>query len=123
MLRGAFQPPGPARVFPRRPGTGWDLAATGAYFNVLSHTGKLYISVASNLYLRIMQHKEGKWVRFHCDLRLQAPEAKPSPGKNNAKAWRRSKMLNLICGINPEFKDLAQTWGWKMIRVHEQMYP
>jgi hypothetical protein len=25
--------------------------------------------------------------------------------------------------INPEFKDLAQTWGWKMITVHEKMYP
>jgi hypothetical protein len=25
--------------------------------------------------------------------------------------------------VNPEFKDLAQTWGWKMIRVHEKMYP
>jgi hypothetical protein len=23
----------------------------------------------------------------------------------------------------PEFKDLAQTWGWKMITVHEKMYP
>jgi hypothetical protein len=26
-------------------------------------------------------------------------------------------------GIHPEFKDLAQTWGWKMITVHEKMYP
>jgi hypothetical protein len=25
--------------------------------------------------------------------------------------------------IHPEFKDLAQTWGWKMITVHEKMYP
>ena len=31
--------------------------------------------------------------------------------------------LNLIGTINPEFKDLAQTWGWKMITVHEKMYP
>jgi hypothetical protein len=22
----------------------------------------------------------------------------------------------------PEFKDLAQTWGWKMITVREKMY-
>jgi hypothetical protein len=29
----------------------------------------------------------------------------------------------LIRTINPEFKDLAQTWGWKMITVHEKMYP
>jgi len=23
----------------------------------------------------------------------------------------------------PRFKDSAQTWGWKMITVHEKMYP
>jgi hypothetical protein len=39
------------------------------------------------------------------------------------KGWRRAKKLNLIGTINPEFKDLAQTWGWKMITVHEKMYP
>jgi putative endonuclease len=39
------------------------------------------------------------------------------------KGWRRAKKLNLIRTINPEFKDLARTWGWKMITVHEKMYP
>ncbi len=39
------------------------------------------------------------------------------------KGWRRAKKLNLIRTINPEFKDLAQTWGWEMITVHEKMYP
>jgi hypothetical protein len=39
------------------------------------------------------------------------------------KGWRRAKKLNLIRTINPEFKDLAQTWGWNMIRVHEKMNP
>jgi hypothetical protein len=39
------------------------------------------------------------------------------------KGWRREKKLNLIGTINPEFKDLAQSWGWKMITVHEKMYP
>jgi hypothetical protein len=49
--------------------------------------------------------------------------AQPSLGKNRLKGWRRAKKLNLIRTINPEFKDLAQTWGWKMIMVHEKMYP
>ena len=49
--------------------------------------------------------------------------AQPSLGKNNAKGWQREKKLNLIRMINPEFKDPAQTWGWKMISVHEKMYP
>jgi putative endonuclease len=44
-------------------------------------------------------------------------------GEKQLKGWRREKKLNLIGTINPEFKDLAQTWGWKMIAVHEKMYP
>ena len=33
---------------------------SGGYIYVLgSHTGTLYIGVTSNLYLRVMQHKEG----------------------------------------------------------------
>ncbi len=36
---------------------------------------------------------------------------------------RRAKKLDLIRTINPEFKDLAQTWGWKMITVYEKIYP
>jgi putative endonuclease len=39
------------------------------------------------------------------------------------KGWRREKKLNLIRTIDPEFKDLAQPWGLKMITVHEKMYP
>jgi putative endonuclease len=35
--------------------------------------------------------------------------------KKRLKGWRRPKKPNLIRTINPEFKDLAQTWGWKMI--------
>jgi putative endonuclease len=35
----------------------------------------------------------------------------------------RGKKLNLIGTIHREFKDLAQTWEWKMSSVHEKMYP
>jgi putative endonuclease len=38
---------------------------SGAYIYILgSHTGTLYIGVTSNLYLRVMQHKEGTWEGF-----------------------------------------------------------
>jgi putative endonuclease len=30
---------------------------------------------------------------------------------------------NLIGTTHPEFKDLAESWGWKRIREHEEMYP
>jgi putative endonuclease len=33
---------------------------SGSYIYILgSHTGTIYIGVTSNLYLRVMQHKEG----------------------------------------------------------------
>ena len=81
MLFGAFQSPsrhraGRLRFFPwgREPRTCWHLAMSGAYIYILgSHTGTLNMGVTSNLYLRVMQHKEGMWGRFHCDLWLQAP--------------------------------------------------
>jgi hypothetical protein len=31
-----------------------------------------------------------------------------------------AQKLNLIRTINPEFKDLAQTWEWKMSAVREK---
>ena len=78
-----------------------------------------------------MQHKEGTLEGFTAaygckrllyfegyeDIRTAIAREK------QLKGWRREKKLNLICTINPEFKDLAQTWGWKMITVHEKMYP
>jgi hypothetical protein len=39
------------------------------------------------------------------------------------QGWRCEKKLNLIPTIDPAFKNLAQSWGWKMIKVHEEMYP
>jgi hypothetical protein len=36
------------------------------------------------------------------------------PREKQLKGSRRVRKLNRIGTINPEFKDLAQTWGWKM---------
>jgi putative endonuclease len=105
---------------------------SGAYIYILgSRTGTLYIGVTSNLYLRVMQHREGKWEGFtatyscerllyfegYNDIRAAIAREK------QLKGWRRAKKLNLIGTINPEFEDLAQTWGCKTITVHEKMYP
>ena len=105
---------------------------SGACIYILgSHTGTLYIGVTSNLYLRVMQHKEGTWEGFtetYGCKRLLYFEGYENirtaiAREKQLKGWRRAKKLNLIRTINPEFKDLAQTWGWKMITVHEKMYP
>jgi putative endonuclease len=44
-------------------------------------------------------------------------------GENNAKAGGAQMKLRPYSHDQSEFKDLAQTWGWKMITVHECIYP
>jgi putative endonuclease len=104
----------------------------GCYIYILgSHTGPLYIGVTSSLYLRVMQHKggtlEGFTAAYGCKRLLYFEDYEDIrtaiAGEKQLKGWRREKRLNLIRTINPEFKDFVQSWGWKMITVHEKMYP
>ncbi len=104
----------------------------GGHIYILgSPTGTLYIGVTSNLYLRVMQHREGKFKGFSADYgckRLLYSEGFADirlaiAREKQLKGWRREKKLNLIRTVNPEFRDLAQTWGWLMITGHEKMYP
>jgi putative endonuclease len=68
---------------------------SGGHIYILgSHTGTLYIGVTSNLYLRVMQHKEGTLEGFTADYgckRLLYFEGYEDirtaiAGKSNAKA-------------------------------------
>ena len=46
---------------------------SGGYIYILgSHTGTLYIGVTSNLYLHVMQHKEGTLEGFTADYDASA---------------------------------------------------
>ena len=133
MLLGAFQPPGPARFVPGAENQ--ELAgillcpAPSSTFSAAIQA-RFRSTLPSNLYLRVMQPKEGTWEGFtatyrckpallegHEDIRTAIVRDKQSNGR------RRAKKLNLIRTIDPECKDLAQTWGRKMITVHEEIYP
>jgi putative endonuclease len=68
---------------------------SGGHIYILGgHTGTLYIGVTSNLYSRVMQHKEGALKGFTADygckrllfLRATRTSAEPSLGRNNSKA-------------------------------------
>jgi putative endonuclease len=105
---------------------------SGGHIYILgSQTGTLYVGVTSNLFFRVMQHKEGVLKGFTADYackRLLYFEGyedilRAIAREKQLKGWRREKKLNLIRTTNPEFKDLAQMWGWKMITMHEKMYP
>ena len=96
-----------------------------------SATGTLYIGVTSELYERVKKHKNGAYEGFskkygctrllyyeeYTDIRLAITR------ETQLKGWRREKKLNLIRTRNPEFRDLAEKWGWKLITVHERMEP
>jgi putative endonuclease len=96
-----------------------------------SPTGTLYVGVTSEIYTRVQQHKNGTYEGFskeHNCTRLLYYEQHEDITQSIArekqlKGWRREKKLNLIRTHNPDFKDLAETWGWKLITANEQMNP
>jgi putative endonuclease len=96
-----------------------------------SHTGTLYVGVTSEIYIRVQQHKNGTFEGFskeHGCTRLLYYEAHESilesiAREKQLKGWRREKKSNLIRTQNPDFKDLAETWGRKLITANEKMNP
>jgi putative endonuclease len=105
---------------------------TGGYVYILgSSTGTLYIGVTSDIYHRIQQHKNGAFEGFSktygCTRLLYVETFElmlaAIAREKQLKGWRREKKLNLIRRSNPEFKDLAETWGWQIIGPHEKIRP
>jgi putative endonuclease len=96
-----------------------------------SQTGTLYIGVTGDIYVRVQQHKNGTFEGFskqHGCSRLLYYEQHEDISQSIArekqlKGWRREKKLNLIRIQNPDFKDLAETWGCKLITANEKMNP
>ncbi len=88
-----------------------------------SNTGTLYIGVTSRLGNRILEHKRGVGSEFTAkygchrllyyesfeDIRNAISREKSLKGKT------RAKKIALIEATNPEFRDLAHTWGWLRI--------
>ena len=94
-----------------------------------SPTGVLYIGVTSTLGLRIFQHKNGTFEGFsktyNCTRLLYFERYEDIRSaiarEKQLKGWRREKKHNLIRSTNPDFKDLAELWGSKLITRHERM--
>ena len=90
------------------------------YVYILSnYSGTLYVGVTSNLERRVAQHRlklqDGFTKKYNvtnlvyyehtADVRSAIEREKQT------KAWRRSKKLDLIQSMNPEWKDLAADWN------------
>ena len=80
--------------------------------------GTLYIGVTSDLWTRVLQHKQGRHDGFtkkhgctglvwfeRFDLLPPAFER-----ETRIKGWRRRWKLDLIQAFNPEWRDLAADW-------------
>ena len=79
----------------------------------------LYIGVTSNLPRRLHQHKSGfvdgftkkynvhKLVYFEQANNVYSAISR----EKQLKKWSRSKKNSLICTLNPEWKDLSESWN------------
>jgi putative endonuclease len=101
---------------------------TGGHVYILgSTTGTLYIGMTSGLYTRVLQHRAGTRSGFahqHGCNRLLYVEPCATMDETIArekqlKGWTRAKKLALISNLNPEFKDMAKYWGWRIIPPDE----
>ncbi|UYN89705.1 MAG: GIY-YIG nuclease family protein [Anaerolineales bacterium] len=81
-------------------------------------TGVLYTGMTSDLAARLHQHMTGETNAFskrYRTTRLLFYEVFEHPidamkAEKIIKGWRRSKKLDLIRTMNPEFKDLSRDW-------------
>ena|SRR5271163_3904903 len=97
-----------------------------------SKTGTLYIGVTSDIYKRILQHKAkdiaGFASRHGCERLVHLEEfahiASSIDREKELKGWRRAKKIALIERNNPDWRDLATSWGKRMLfppeRIDEQ---
>ncbi len=88
-----------------------------------SHSGTLYIGITSDFDRRISQHRNrnlpGFASKYGCNRLLymeKFPYVEDAIAREKQlKGWVRTKKLDLIRTINPEFRDLAKQLGWLQI--------
>ena len=96
---------------------------------VASSTGTLYIGMTNNLYVRVMQHKNGEIEGFSCKYycnRLVYWESfdevlKAIDREKQLKGWRRAKKIALIESTNQRWEDLSEKWGAEMAFVAQSI--
>jgi putative endonuclease len=91
----------------------------GGYVYILTNKNNtvLYIGVTSQLYYRILEHKESKYknsfsAKFNCH-KLVYYECLPSISEaikreKQLKNWHREWKINLINEFNPNWEDLIE---------------
>ena len=90
----------------------------GFVYIMTNRSRTLYIGVASKLEQRVHQHKHkeipGFTARYNI-TRLAYYEEIPSirdaiTREKQLKGWRRSRKIELIEAVNPQWRDLSEDW-------------
>jgi putative endonuclease len=90
------------------------------YLLASRRNGTLYAGVTSNLFARIHQHREALVRGFTCDYGVkllvwfeQHPTMKSAiTREKRIKKWNRAWKLELIEADNPDWRDLAEDFGF-----------
>jgi putative endonuclease len=91
------------------------------YILASQRNGTLYTGVTSNLMVRLAQHREGSLSGFTSDYGVkqlvwfEVHESMESAilREKRIKKWNRAWKLALIEGENPEWRDLAEDFGFE----------
>lgn len=102
---------------------------SGHVYILSSNTGTLYTGVTSDLTRRILQHRAGIRSTFaskyNCNRLVYSRGFEDISSaiahEKQIKGWTRAKKLALINTHNPEWKDLAKTWGRRIAFANESM--
>lgn len=86
---------------------------------VASRSRTLYVGLTSDLYVRVLQHRNGTYEGFTSDYncnRLVWYECFGHPTEaisreKQIKRWSRAKKIVLIERENPTWVDLSESWG------------
>ncbi len=88
----------------------------GWVYILVGRTGTLYTGVTSDLYSRVLQHrngiKSGFASKYGCNRLAYFEEygdiSSAIGREKTIKGWTRAKKITLIESLNPELKDLAE---------------
>ena len=89
------------------------------YIYIMSNRSKtIYVGVTGHLRTRVWQHKTGEFEGFTKKYKLDRlvylekyKYVRNALGREKQlKRWTRIKKIQLIVGMNPTWKDLAEDW-------------
>ena len=101
----------------------------GWVYILCGRTGTLYTGVTSDLYKRVLQHRNGVRSgfasKYDCHRLVYFEEygdiANAIDREKKIKGWTGAKKLALIQAKNPEWRDIAQHWGQPMLMPNQSI--